>query len=859
MSISLGWPEALFALACLPLFFLFARGSRYAISRARLVRATAVRALAIVLLTLGVADARVGLPTHELAVLAIVDDRPSISETERAQTLASLRTVAARSTPDASLAIAEDRAGMTFRDRLLAGVARLPLDHVRRVLVATDGRDPGLAAEVADIRRSGATVDLLSLGDDPFADDFSVAAVHIPRGVRAGERAMVEVEVVSSTARTIPLSIAIDGRPVASASHDAPVGSSIARVELALPERAGLYALDVAAVARESGRRGENDLYRLLFEVLPKPRVMIMRAEGEPLLASVLRDAGLDVDVIRPSAAPTELRGYDRYALVLTDEIELGDLGEPEQRALRGFVETMGGGWLGITGAHPVRRTPTLLRQIEPIEPPPALPEPRPLELMLIIDRSSSMSGFPMEQARRSAVSAVRALRRDSRVGAVAFSSAADRVLPPVPMEQQPTVERFIQGIHADGGTNIAAAISAANRAMSSDPRYIHHAILISDGESEPQAAIAAAMALAGRGVSISCITIGSYSQLLAEIARIGRGRYHATSASGLQSLVVNEAMMRQPPAARQTSFTTREVEHLSMFDGVDLSGAPAFAGHALASTRTGASTVFSATEGMPLLAFWHRGAGKVATFTSATNGSWSDAFRQTDAFRRLFVALSRGLLRDRPVDPPRIHLERSVDDASLVDVTVVSPVAEAEPRPIVRFARASDAERGNRAPEALSLEMRGPGVFHTRLPIGFTLLVDARMPSDPEPTAVAGIEEPYPRALAAFGPDAARLATLAALGGGELLTAPEAVLTQPRDEEVARSLRTPLFALALLCYLLSLLMLRWPDHSVATANSLVVPTRRDESRQNQRVERTSVPPTMPGAGPTGGGGKEAA
>jgi hypothetical protein len=824
ISVSIGWPLALWGLLVVPLIALLAIRSRFALSPRRRWLATATRALVAAWIVLAVADVRLARPTEALAVAAVIDDSPAIAPGERV----ALRKELARlqqEHPEVALRIvgAERPARRGSAADLGTAVATMPRDRVRRILLATDGRDPAgdMLAAVDAARRAGVAVDVLPIGASPPIDAVAIAAMEAPRLVRAAETLDVAATVHASGARHARLEAFLDGRPAATAEIEVPEGASTRRIAVQFPEDPGVHELELA-IAADGDSVSINNRWRALVEVLPKPRVRMYRDAGRPdsVLARVLREAGMEVEVAAPSEAFTEIAAYDPYALVITDEMNLGDFSELQQQTLRRWVEEQGGGLITVTGANPVRGTPRVLREIEPVEPPPALPEPRPLELVIVIDRSSSMSGYPMEQARRAGVAAVRALRRDALVGAVAFSGAADRVQPPVPMDQADTVVRFIQSLNAGGGTNIAAAIQAANRIMSADPRYIHHVILISDGESEPQSAIAAAMALAGRGVSISTITIGPYSPLLAEIARIGRGRYHTTSAGRLSSVVVSEAMYRQPPAHRQAPFRPREATHLQMLDGIDFGSAPALTGHVLAAPRRGATVALTATEGMPLLAHWHRGLGQVATFTSATNGNWADGFRTWPGFRALWSGLARGMLRQRIVEPPRIAIERDPLRDDVRVVTVISPFTEMEPAPVVRLFR----ERGVLTP--LSMEPRGPGVWQAEIPVGRAFLVDARMPFDPEPTASAGDELPYPAELRAFGPDHAAIARLAALGGGRVLEAPAGVLEGRTAAEVMRPLRTLLLAAALFFYLLGLLLLRMPDRRLASGRSAERPSR---------------------------------
>ena len=278
--------------------------------------------------------------------------------------------------------------------------------------------------------------------------------------------------------------------------------------------------------------------------------------------------------------------------------------------------------------------------------------------------------------------------------------------------------------------------------------------------------------------------------------------------------------MYRQPPAHRQVAFRPREATHLAMLDGVSFDDAPALNGHALASPRRGATVALTATEGMPLLAHWHRGLGQVATFTSATSGGWADGFRAWPGFRTFWSSLARGMLRNRTIEPPRIAIERDPLREDVRIVTVTSPFTEMEPAPVVRLFR------GRGAPEALELAPRGPGVWQAELPVGFTFLVDARLPFDPEPTAAAGDEVPYPEALRAFGPDRASLDRLAAIGGGRVLDAPLGILEVPGEAVVMRALRTPLLITAILLYLHSQLLLRLPDRRLASGLATERPSR---------------------------------
>ena len=817
MSVSVGAPLVLLALVLCPLLWLAARSSRYHASRRRLGWVTATRVGVVALIVLALADVRLELPTDDLAVATVVDRSASVSAEEQAavdRDLAMLRAThpAVRWHDVQASPQTVDDDGALARAAGVA-VASLPTDRVRRLMIATDGRDPtgDLPRAILDARRAGVEVSVLPMGDSPPADAVAVSAVEVPRLVRAGETLDVEVELHAAVTERTTLRAELDGEEVASEEVGVAPGESAAHLSVTFPEEEGVVELTVSA-STPGDPLPDNDRTTTLVRVLTRPRVLIVHEpDTEPLLAQVLDDAELEVETRSRLDAPADPSDLDRYGLVVLDEIDPGDLAEEQQRSLRTFVEEMGGGLVDATGTHAVRRQPQLLREIEPVQPPPAVPEPRPLELVLVIDRSSSMDGGPIAQARQAGIAAIRALREDALVGVVAFSGGADYVMEPVDHERFEEATGFISRITAGGGTNIAAALGAARRIMSDDDRYIHHVILLSDGESDPASAIAQAQQLAGSGVSISAITLGPYSHLMAQIARIGRGRYHVTrSAGSLPSLFVREAQYRQPPAHKQLQLRPRVAAAHPIVDGIDFDAGPTLGGHTLGEPKRGATMLLATPSDESLLSHWHVGLGQVAVWCSSTSGGWANDMRRWPGFRTLWSQLAWSMLRGRTVEPLEVSVLEVPGEPALRDVLVTGPTVGSAPVPVATLSRDGDDEG------ALELAEAGPGMWRARVPVERGFLVTARLPGDPEPTAAAGEDASYPAELARFGVDADALARWAEIGGGRVLTVPGQALESVTPRAVERSMRTPMLALALVLYLLGLLLLRLPDRRAA-------------------------------------------
>ena len=95
-----------------------------------------------------------------------------------------------------------------------------------------------------------------------------------------------------------------------------------------------------------------------------------------------------------------------------------------------------------------------LVRIVSPEQPVNATTATRaPLDLVLVIDRSGSMSGDPLKAALESASRIIRGLRDDDRVAVVTFDSQVDVVQPLVhPTDRAGLIQR-VQSVESGGST----------------------------------------------------------------------------------------------------------------------------------------------------------------------------------------------------------------------------------------------------------------------------------------------------------------------------------------------------------------------------------------------------------------------
>jgi Ca-activated chloride channel family protein len=158
-----------------------------------------------------------------------------------------------------------------------------------------------------------------------------------------------------------------------------------------------------------------------------------------------------------------------------------------------------------------------------------------PQALALVIDRSGSMSGRPLAEAKRCAEYVVGKLRPNDSVSLVQFDNRVQRLWPAVPLGDGAPLRAAIAGIHAGGNTHLhggwhEGADTLADVAGSGLKRVI----LLSDGQANEGLTDATAIAAqctswAARGVTTSTYGLGNSfnEELMVAMARAGGGNHY--------------------------------------------------------------------------------------------------------------------------------------------------------------------------------------------------------------------------------------------------------------------------------------------------------------------------------------------
>lgn len=154
----------------------------------------------------------------------------------------------------------------------------------------------------------------------------------------------------------------------------------------------------------------------------------------------------------------------------------------------------------------------------------------QPLNLALVIDRSTSMKGTRMENVKIAAQTLIDSLQGADRLALVAFSDRAEVLLPSTPARDKKVLSSSLRGLLAEGGTEIYQGLLAGLEEVGrhASDRHINHVILLTDGRTygDEEEALSAALEASRRDIGISALGIGEdwNDRFLDSLAQRGQG-----------------------------------------------------------------------------------------------------------------------------------------------------------------------------------------------------------------------------------------------------------------------------------------------------------------------------------------------
>jgi Ca-activated chloride channel family protein len=184
-----------------------------------------------------------------------------------------------------------------------------------------------------------------------------------------------------------------------------------------------------------------------------------------------------------------------------------------------------------------------------------------PKRLALVVDRSGSMNGQPLQEALRCVNHIASHLTPKDSIALVVYDDKVDTLLPLQPMRSPDAVAKAVAGVEAGGMTNLHGGwLAGAQQLEGGTEQTVSRVILLSDGqanhgETDLSVIEAQCREWLGRGVSTTTVGLGRgfNEDLMIGMARAGGGQnYYGQTAADLYDSFDEELALLQAMYLRQ-------------------------------------------------------------------------------------------------------------------------------------------------------------------------------------------------------------------------------------------------------------------------------------------------------------------
>lgn len=570
-------------------------------------------------------------------------------------------------------------AGSRMEEALAYTLAQMNPSRYNRILMVTDGWPTSpLHNAPEQLIRTGVALDyrIEAPGHDT---DIRIDRIHTPSRIRPGEAFVMEVALTGPPgARTaVPWQISREGAPPLTGQAQLVNGKAFIRLTDRLTT-SGCAAYDILITPSGDPVTGNNRAQSLV-EVTGGNSILLLSGYDRDPLEPFLTAQGFLVQ--RPKE-PGDLnaRLLTGTGLVIINNLKAADLPLPFLRALDYYVREQGGGLLMAGGRQSFGsggyfRSP--VDELLPVSMELKKDRSHLLTAMsIVMDRSGSMAASvsggktKMDLANSGACQTLSLLSDEDFISVHAVDSEPHEIvgMGRIGANRQDMIRAVSRIESMGGGIYVGAGLKAGWEQLQKTAAGTRHLILFSDADDseEPEDYKTTLSQMTAAGATVSVIALGtktsSDARLLEEIASLGKGRIFFCDRPGdIPGIFAQETVS----VARATFIKDPTPVHGTPGWLQIAASSPVWPrvidGYNLCYLRDGATAACLTADSYqaPLVAFWSRGAGRVAAVTFPMGGEYGKSIQLWPGYGDFTQTLARWL--NRQDTPPGYSLRTDI------------------------------------------------------------------------------------------------------------------------------------------------------------------------------------------------------
>lgn len=561
-----------------------------------------------------------------------------------------------------------------------AAAGYMPPGYVPQIVLLTDGNQTtgDALAVAAQSLIPISTVPLPTLTEP----EVQVAEVNVPAEVREGEPFFVDVAIQSNHEDEGLVEVFRGDHKVISEKRKLQPGENRFRFQQSI-ERDRLAAFGVRISELKQDTLLDNNSDAGLVYASGKPRVLIIESDPNLIreLAYALEDEGIQVDVRPPQGMPESLVDLQNYECLMLSNVPATAITQQQMQIARTWVQELGGGFIMLGGEQSFGLGgyyKSTLEEALPVRSDFEKEKEKPsLGMVLVIDKSGSMQGEPIEMAKSAARAAVELLGRRDQIAVLAFDGDTYVISEMQTATNNMKISDEISRIEAGGGTTMYPAMEMSFEMLMTTSAKLKHVILLTDGVSSAGDFEGMAQQMASAKITVSAVAVGdgADTELLEQIARVGKGRYYLTNdPAQVPQIFAKETVTASKSAIDEQPFVPQVIRATHALADLELDSAPFLLGYVMTRPKPTSEVILATEKGDPLLVWWRYGLGMTAAFTSDAKSRWAAEWMTWPGYGKFWTQVVRQVMRKSDTRGIQVQIDKHAEQAT-VTVDAVNEV----------------------------------------------------------------------------------------------------------------------------------------------------------------------------------------